>query len=204
MRVSEPKQISLAAYTDSLNQLYFRFDILGYTKTVIVPNYRSRFPAHYGIYWCQNFIALNWGVNRSWYWDIPWAQWQLARHTLLSHRGERIASLLGVGVRDYCLMCDAASTVHYAVRSRSGETFNIDAFIEEREYRLGLGWWQWLQRRQFKIDRRLFVNCLRLPRSCSPPYLNIPLDPEESIPHAIWQFCLDRGLEFLPEKYYVD
>lgn len=198
-QIERRRSFSVAAYSDTLGQLYLTIEIQGNKKVVLLPKLRARSSVHYGIYWCGTFLACCWGQGNQVYRDFPWLQWELTRHTLLSDRLEEIANLRGIDIADYSVLCQAATTIHFVIRLRCGKALNINALIEEREYRRGIGWWKWLQHfDRLKTERQLV--CAIDDRAC----LAIPLSRNETIPHAIWQYCRSGNLEFLPETYHVD
>lgn len=98
---------------------------------------------------------------------LPWAQWRHVRRSFYGLAGEHIATLPDTG-KGYLhdpgrfdrerAIADATPTAAFAFDDFDGERIEAVTKIEEREWRLGTGWFKWLSLfRKAKIRRSLDI-----------------------------------------------
>ncbi len=106
----------------------------------------------------EGFVSVHHGVrthssdtDKHWVYFLPWTQWRMIAH--------RIYGADGVMVGDVCdkkpgeflknwerrtAIIDSASKAVFMIRDFDDETIEVVTYIEEREWRLGTGWFAWL------------------------------------------------------------
>lgn len=106
-------------------------------------------------------------TERRWGCFLPWTQWRFVRHSFYGLKGEHVASLPDIG-KSYLgdpgrysrerAIADAMPTVFFEFDDFDGERITATTKIEEREWKFGTGWFNWLSLfRKAKICRSLDI-----------------------------------------------
>ncbi len=126
----------------------------GWTFIVALPSL-WRLGRQYGAYFHDGYLHVRYGpqtmdsdTEKSWCWRIPWLAWRHVRHSLYGLRGEWVAtSPTCKGMADYDAwraLEEACPSVSFTFDDFDGERIEAKTRIEEREWRLGEGWFHWL------------------------------------------------------------
>jgi hypothetical protein len=129
----------------------------------------------YGFSYNDGYVSVSHGrstmdssTEQRWGWFLPWMQWRHVRRSFYDTAGEhfadepkrRQAKLGADNWREYhdalSAIENACPTAAFDFKDFDGETLVATARIEEREWRLGEGWFKWLSLfRKPKIRRSL-------------------------------------------------
>ena len=107
-------------------------------------------------------------TTQDWGCFLPWTQWRHVRRSFYGLSGEHVATLPDSG-KSYRLdpgrwereraIADATPTIAFEFDDFDGERIIATTKIEEREWRLGTGWFKWLSLfRRPKIGRSLDIS----------------------------------------------
>ena len=128
----------------------------------------------YGFTLCDGHLSLKLGrqtmdssTTQDWGCFLPWTQWRHVRRSFYGLNGEHVATLPDTG-KSYLgdpgrwererAIEDATPTVSFEFDDFDGERIVAKTKIEEREWRLGTGWFKWLSLfRRPKVSRSLDI-----------------------------------------------
>lgn len=138
--------------------------------------YWDQHQRQYGFSVSDGFLQVFFGAqthdsqtDQNWGWFLPWKQWRHVRHSFYGLSGEHIADeprrKRGATIDDIREHLSAGEGIENSVPTRSfafldydGEKLTARTKIEEREWRLGEGWFKWLSLfRRPKVRRSLDI-----------------------------------------------
>lgn len=135
------------------------------------PGYWDSWARDYGFCFVDGALHYDYGVqthdsdtDKSGVWFLPWRQTRTVRHSLYDHRGELFAHLAQKpNYRAWPNRWAAERAIEEACPSVSfefddfdGERITVKTRIDEREWRVGTGWFTWLSLiRPSRIGRSL-------------------------------------------------
>lgn len=131
--------------------------VFGWTFIVLLPVLRV--PAYrIGFKYCNDAAFFHYGryidfsdTNHEKLWWIPWKRMEHVRHTYMDLRGNPIVDVYGVNwINDgsyevFEQIKDVIPKKVFNFRDFDGEELQATTHIEEREWRVGMGWWKTLR-----------------------------------------------------------
>jgi hypothetical protein len=112
----------------------------------------------YGASYSEGFLQVYRGLrthdsstDRTWGYFLPWTQWRQVAHRIYNADGSLVADVVPaeakLGSRWHEVwrdIKDRATKAHFAIIDFDGERIEVETYAEEREWRLGTGWFRWL------------------------------------------------------------
>ncbi len=123
-------------------------------------------------------------TTKDWGCFLPWTQWRQIAHRIYDAYG-RLAGEVAMSPWDErSALIEAVPKLDFQIADHDGEVIRASAYIEEREWRLGTGWFKWLG---YLWPRK----CLRS--------LDIQFSKEVGRDKGSWKGgMLGHGIEMLP------
>lgn len=130
---------------------HVRFHARLFVVIVEVPSILKR-GCEYGAFWSETYVHAHYGqqtfdslTDKSKCWSIPWLDWRHVRHSVYGLSGEHVATQDdGASFHEWFEMRRACPTISFEFDDFDGERIVAKTHIEEREWRLGTGWFKWL------------------------------------------------------------
>lgn len=114
-------------------------------------------PRSYGFSIHNDYLSVRYGrdtwdssTEQSWGWVMPWCEWRFVRHDLYGLNGQLFGSVIvdaRFGTPEYEaneLLREQWPGEAFAIEDFDGECLTATVKLEEREWRLGRGWFKWL------------------------------------------------------------
>lgn len=121
-------------------------------------------PREYGISYWDGFLQIHYGINpcdstrdQVWSWFLPWTQWRHIRRSLYDLDGKHFWSDIDSEARGYYKLGKSndrwdlvrswegmCPTMKFKFRDFDGEEIEATTRLEQREWRFGTGWFEWL------------------------------------------------------------
>jgi hypothetical protein len=112
--------------------------------------YWDEHPREYGFSLSDGFLHVALGAQtgdssttQDWSWFLPWKQWRQISNRIYNADGSLAGDGNGPWDERRELM-DRVTKVPFAIIDYDGERIEVETYIEEREWRLGTGWFRWL------------------------------------------------------------
>ncbi len=123
-------------------------------------------------------------TTKSWSCFLPWTQWRQIAHRVFNADGSINRDVEGMDWRARMAVLDELPRLDFLIEDFDGEHITASVYAEEREWRLGTGWFRWLgYLRTKKVRRSLDIR------------FNKELGPEK----GSWKGgTLGHGIEMLP------
>lgn len=92
-------------------------------------------------------------TEQRWSCFLPWTQWRFVRHSFYGLHGEHVATLPDAGKSYLADLArfdreraieNSTPSLTFAFKDFDGEALTAKTIIEEREWKLGEGWFKWL------------------------------------------------------------
>lgn len=83
-------------------------------------------------------------TTQSWSCFLPWTQWRQIAHRIYNADGSLAGDVARQPWDIHRTVTDAASKVRFAIEDFDSQEIIATTYIEEREWRLGEGWFRWL------------------------------------------------------------
>ena len=123
-------------------------------------------PREFGVSLNDGFLQVPWGAqtmdsstDQGWSCFLPWTQWRQTAHRIYNGDGSLAADVSGKPFGDLFAAEKAAIKARFLVEDFDGEMVGVSVHIEERERRLGTGWFRWLgYLRTRRCTRALDIN----------------------------------------------
>lgn len=153
-----------------------RFSLFGHTFIVALPSIARMDERQYGFSHSEGYLQVFFGrrsddssKEQRWSCFIPWSNWRHVRYSLYGLNGRHYATqpkykkpqTIEQGNTDYCrwkAIEDSCPTQSFSFKDFDGQELTAKTKIEEREWRLGEGYFKWLSFfRKPKIRRSLDI-----------------------------------------------
>ena len=151
--------------------------------------YWDEHPREFGVSLHEGLLMLKLGrqthdssTTQDWGWFLPWTQWRLVSHRLfLGNQARQVAHLEWKAQH---AILEAFPRINFLIQDFDGEKIKASVYVEERQWRLGTGWFRWLG----------YLRTRRIRRS-----LDIRFDKELGPEKGSWKGgTLGHGIEMLP------
>lgn len=127
--------------------------------------FEESFPRQYGFSLCDGFLQVFLGpqtddsiTTRDWCLFLPWTQWRQVRTSLYDTEGNLFwTAAEGTPFDEYRQVRGRCPVMRFEVQDYDGERVAASALIEEREMRLGKGWFKWLGWFRKRVHRELRI-----------------------------------------------
>lgn len=105
----------------------------------------------YGFSYADGFVQIHYGIcpgdsslDQTWSKFLPWTQWRQIAHRLYNANGSLAGEVSRLPWDQWQAVHDGLSRDHFAIIDHDGELIEVETYVEEREWRLGTGWFRWL------------------------------------------------------------
>ncbi len=105
----------------------------------------------YGFSYSDGFVQIHYGIcpgdsslDQTWCKHLPWTQWRQIAHRLYNADGSLAGDVADLPWDQWPTIRDGVRRAHFAVTDYDGARIAVDTYVEERERRLGTGWFRWL------------------------------------------------------------
>lgn len=147
-------------------------------------------------------------TEKRWGWFLPWKAWRHVRHSFYGLDGEAVATLGGRVPYDETRAAeDACPSVVFNFADFDGEELKATTKIEEREWRLGEGYFKWLSLFNApKISRSLDIRFSGETGKRKGSWKggtvghSIKMEPGELHEAAFRRYCVENNMTFLASK----
>ena len=130
---------------------------LKYEPAYGIQGYWDEHPREYGFSLSDGYLNVRLGrqtndssTEQRWGCFLPWTQWRQVAHRIYNADGSLVGDVARLRVGDekgwerYKAVTDAAVRAKFAVIDYDGCRIEVEGRIEEREWRLGTGYFRWL------------------------------------------------------------
>lgn len=93
-------------------------------------------------------------TTKSWGCFLPWTQWRQIAHRIYNPDGSLNRDVEGLEWRARSAILDELPRTNFLIEDYDGEQITASVYVEEREWRLGTGWFRWLGYLRTKKRRR--------------------------------------------------
>ncbi|EKS26700.1 Uncharacterised protein [Afipia felis] len=83
-------------------------------------------------------------LRQQWSCFLPWTQWRQIAHRIYNADGTLEGEVAKMKWDDRCVVIDRATKARFLIEDYDGETIEATTYAEEREWRLGTGWFRWI------------------------------------------------------------
>lgn len=154
--------------------------------------YWDEHPREYGFCLSGGHLSVHLGANtndssttQDWGCFLPWTQWRQIAHRLYNADGS-LAGDVADSFENLWKVREALTKAHFAIIDYDAERIEVETYVEEREWRLGTGWFRWLG----------FIAPKRKCRS-----LDITFKSEVGPEKGSWKGgTIGHGIEMLPDE----
>lgn len=108
-------------------------------------------PREYGFCLNDGHLSVHLGAQthdsettQDWGCFLPWTQWRQVAHRLYHSDGLLAADVAHSPWDEWHKIRDGLRRAKFAIIDHDGERVEVETFVEEREWRLGTGWFKWL------------------------------------------------------------
>jgi hypothetical protein len=113
--------------------------------------YWDEHPREYGFCLSDGHLSVHLGAQtndsettQDWGCFLPWTQWRQVAHRLYNADGSLAADVSNLPWDKWQEIRDGLTRSHFAIIDYDNELIAVETFVEERERRLGNGWFRWL------------------------------------------------------------
>ncbi len=113
--------------------------------------YWDEHPREYGFTLSEGHLHVKLGAQTNdsstqedWGCFLPWTQWRQVAHRIYNADGSLVADVAGLPWDEHSAAVDRATRASFAIIDYDGERIDVETYVEERERRLGEGWFRWL------------------------------------------------------------
>lgn len=113
--------------------------------------YWDEHPREYGFCLSGGHLSIALGAQtddssteQRWECFLPWTQWRQVAHRLYHADGSLAGEVASKGYDALRGVRDGLVKAKFAITDYDGERIEVETFVEERERRLGTGWFRWL------------------------------------------------------------
>ena len=113
--------------------------------------YWDEHPREYGFTLNEGHLHVKLGAQthdssttEDWSWFLPWAQWRQVAHRIYNADGSLAGEVATLPWDQRREIADRATRVSFEIIDYDGERIGVETYVEEREHRLGTGWFRWL------------------------------------------------------------
>lgn len=113
--------------------------------------YWDEHPREYGFSLSDGHLSVKFGAQtgdssttEDWGCFLPWTQWRQIAHRLYNADGILAGEVANVQWDKWQAIRDGVKRSRFAIIDHDGERIEVETFVEEREWRLGTGWFRWL------------------------------------------------------------
>lgn len=113
--------------------------------------YWDEHPREYGFCLSEGHLSVHLGAQtgdsgttQDWGCFLPWTQWRQIAHRLYNADGTLAGEVASKGFEALRDVQDALTRAKFAIIDYDGERIEVETYVEERERRLGTGWFRWL------------------------------------------------------------
>lgn len=123
--------------------------------------YWDEHPREYGFTLNDGHLSVHLGVQtmdgsttQDWGCFLPWTQWRQIAHRLYNADGSLVGDVANMPWDKWQTVRNSVTRSRFAIIDHDGERIAVETYIEEREWRLGTGWFRWLGYLAPKKSRR--------------------------------------------------
>lgn len=105
----------------------------------------------YGFSYSDGFVQIHYGISpgdssldQTWCKHLPWTQWRQIAHRLYNADGSLAGDVADIPWDDRSAVIDNVKRKHFAIIDYDGDHIDVETYVQERERRLGTGWFRWL------------------------------------------------------------
>lgn len=113
--------------------------------------YWDEHPREYGFCLSDGHLHLKLGAQtmdssttQDWSCFLPWTQWRQVAHRIYNADGSVVGDFAKQPWDALHKATEQVTRVPFAINDYDGQRISVDTYIEEREWRLGTGWFRWL------------------------------------------------------------
>lgn len=113
--------------------------------------YWDEHPREYGFSLSDGHLHVRLGAQtgdssttQDWGWFLPWTQWRQVSHRLYDIDGSLAGDVAGKSYDALRDLREGLQKARFKITDYDGEKIAAKTFVEEREWRLGTGWFRWL------------------------------------------------------------
>lgn len=113
--------------------------------------YWDEHPREYGFSLDNGFLHVKFGAqthdsstDENWGYFLPWTQWRQIAHRLYNIDGSAAADVAHAPWDKWRAIRDGLAKAQFSLTDFDGEQIDVETYVEEREWRLGTGWFRWL------------------------------------------------------------
>lgn len=125
-------------------------DLSGYQWTH--DGYWEEHPREYGISLSDgSFLQVFFGAQTHSSWDtqdwscfLPWTQWRQVAHRIYNADGSLVADVAEKPFEHFHEATEAVVRKCFSIVDYDGQRIDVETYAQEREWRLGTGWFRWL------------------------------------------------------------
>lgn len=165
--------------------------------------YWDEHPREYGVSLSDGFLHVRFGAqtndsstDQDWSYFLPWTQWRQVAHRLYNIDGSVVADVAGAPWDRLHEVRDSLERAAFSITDYDGEQIAVETYVEEREWRLGTGWFRWLgffvpkkQRRSLDISFKSEVGPEKGSWKGGTVGTGIEMLPGESQEQAFRRYC---------------
>ena len=162
----------------------------------------------YGVSLTDNYLSFHFGrqmddseEDKQKGFFLPWGEWEHVRHTLYNLDGSVHVASVGDKYKEWEEARKSVPKAEFNCKDFDGMEFATTAFIEEREWRRGVGWFKWLRWFvQPKISRSLDLRFSEPIGRRKDSWKGgttghgINMQPNESVKSAFQRYCDEHEL----------
>jgi hypothetical protein len=112
--------------------------------------YWDEHPREYGFCLSDGLLSVHLGAQtmdssttEGWSCFLPWTQWRQVACRLYHTDGTLAADVAGSFDKFHAVV-ETLTRARFAIIDHDGERIEVETYVEEREWRLGTGWFRWL------------------------------------------------------------
>lgn len=113
--------------------------------------YWNEHPRKYGFCLSDGHLSVKLGAEtgdssttQDWGCFLPWTQWRQIAHRLYNADGSLGGDVARLPWDQWQTIRDGLARAHFAIIDHDGERIEVETYVEERDWRLGTGWFRWL------------------------------------------------------------
>ncbi len=165
--------------------------------------YWDAHPREYGFCLSDGHLSVHLGrqtndssTEQSWGCFLPWTEWRQVAHRLYNADGSLAGEVASKGFDALREVQDGLTKAKFAIIDYDGERIDVETYVEERERRLGAGWFRWLG---YLVPKRLSRSLdIRFGKEVGPEKGSwkggtighgIDMQPEETQEQAMRRYC---------------
>ena len=155
--------------------------------------YWDEHPREYGFCLSGGHLSVHLGAQTNdssteqrWGCFLPWTQWRQIAHRLYHADGSLAGDVATKKYPEWQQTKDAVRKARFAITDHDDEQIEVETYVEEREWRLGTGWFRWLGYVAPKKQRRS---------------MDMHFNHEVGTEKGSWQGgVIGTGIEMLPDE----